>query len=296
MAELGRVLVLGAGGIGGGMGGLLARAGTAVELVARGAHLDALRTDGLRVGLPDERFSVRLPAHRRLADARPTPDDLVLLAVKCQHTAALLRELPPEVPVACAQNGMTNEPLVASRVRRVLGLMVYVPAVHLRPGHVQLHGHPGPGRIDVGDHPDGAGDLAGALAAALRSAGFDSDALPDIMAWKRAKHLTNLGGALQVLGELDMDRARALWEEGRAVFEAAGLPCRGVQELFDRVGPLELRPVAGIDRVGGSTLQDHLRGRPLESAWLNGHVSELGRRHGVPTPLNDAVLERLAAL
>jgi 2-dehydropantoate 2-reductase len=275
-----RIQVLGAGGIGGGLGGLLHRAGLEVTLIARGAHLEALRRDGLLLRTPRWQERLRIPVAERVQGP-----GLVLLAVKSQHTADVLDQLAGR-RVALAQNGLMNAPVVAQVAARVHPLMVYVAAQHLKPGVVDLFGEPHPGVVDTDDAE---------LARVLAGAGLDSREQRDLAAWEGAKLLTNLGGALQVLGR-PMDQAPALWEEGRRVLHAAGLPCRPVQDLIDRVGPYSLGPIDGETRMGGSTLQDHSRGRALESRYLNGHIVDLGRAHGVPTPLNLELMTALASV
>lgn len=272
-----KIQVLGAGGIGGGLGGLLHRAGHDVTLIARGAHLDALRRQGLLLRTPRWQERLRIPVAERVSGP-----GLVLLAVKSQHTADVLDQLVGR-RVALAQNGLTNAPQVAQVADRVHPLMVYVAAQHLEPGAVDLFGVPHPGVVDTDDAE---------LAQVLAGAGVDSRCQPDLAAWEGAKLLTNLAGALQVLGR-PMDQAPALWAEGRRVLLAAGVPCRPVAELLDRVGDYGLGEIDGRTRMGGSTLQDHSRGRALESRFLNGHIAALGRAHGVPTPLNDALLAAL---
>ncbi len=236
-----------------------------------------MRREGLLLRTPrwQERLTVRTAE-------QVEGEGLVLLAVKSQHTAQVLPQLRGR-RVAVCQNGLENEELVATVAARVHPVMLYVPAQHLEPGVVDLHGEPHPGVVDSDDEE---------LAAAFRSAGLDSRALPDVMAWKRTKTLTNLGGALQALG-WPMGQVGALWDEGEAVFAAAGLPYRSMDELMDRVGDFDLGLIDGEARIGGSTLQDHRRGRELETPWLNGHIVRLGRHLGVPTPANQAVLEAL---
>jgi len=95
--------------------GLLALAGTQVVLIGRGAHLGRLQAEGLRLRLPETEHRLRLPAVSRLAEAHP--------------------------------HGLQTEVVVAKRCRRALAAMVHVPALHLEPRVVELHGHPGPGRV-----------------------------------------------------------------------------------------------------------------------------------------------------
>ena len=98
-----RVVFLGAGAIGAGIGGLLWDSGVDVLLVARGAHGEALATHGLDLRLPGGPRHLRVPVGR-VEDVRPT--DLVVLATMGHDTAAAVATLPPDQPVVTFQNGL----------------------------------------------------------------------------------------------------------------------------------------------------------------------------------------------
>lgn len=293
-----RSIVLGAGAIGGVVGGLLARAGREVVLVARGPHLAALRDRGLRVDTPDGSFVVNPPT---LATGEPfawRPDDAVLLATKTQDADAALRALaaPPDVPVLCLTNGVEAERIALRHARDVYGGCVFLPGTHLEPGVVQVWAAPVPGTLDIGRYPDGTGEHGDALVGELLAAGLDSVLRPTIMKWKRGKLLANLAnGAEALCGPTARTSSLATLAktEGRACFAAAGLSCITETEAVSRQVPG--RPIAGATRTGGSTWQSLARGASaLETDYLNGEIVLLGRLHGVPTPINLA-LQRLAA-
>jgi len=298
-----RYVVIGAGGIGGGVGGLLARAGCAVELVARGAHLAALQRDGLRVRLPSGGFQESLPAWGHVHQVDWRPDDVVLLAVKCQDTLALVEELrvaaPPSIRVLTLQNGLDSGDRVAAAFSTVACGMVWVPAVHLVPGEVRLHGVPGPGVLVIGGWPQGAPDWVTAAAEDLVHAGFVVQVTDEIAPVLGGKFLTNLGGALQALcgsGDGVWAHAQRVVDEGARVLQAAGVPVLPVAELLaGPCGDVGVAPVDGHDREGGSTHQSLARGSSLETGELNGLVVRLGRRLGLPTPLNDRVCDEMDA-
>ncbi len=293
-----RVIVIGAGAVGGSIAGLLADSGVDVILVARGAHGQALQRDGLHLDLPDRRLHLRLPTV-------PEPDlvdfddgDVAIIATKLQDARPALDDLyvaaGPELPVVCAQNGMLGEQWASTQFDTVVAMMVWLPAVHLDPGHVLLHGAPCPGVLDCGAHSPQdrrARHVAELLCDALTRAGFDARPRTDIEQWKRAKWLTNLGGAAQALVEGGwQDAARAALDEGVAVLEAAQLAHVPVDQLLARCAHVQQVPVQGLDRPGGSTWQSLARGRSLETAFINGPLVALGRAVGVPTPINQWLL------
>lgn len=283
-----RFVVLGAGAIGGSVGGLLARAGVDVAFIARGEHGDAIRARGLRVDTPDDTFVVRVPLASQ-ADLRN--DDVVLLAVKTQDAEAAIRDIPPQVPIVCLTNGVAAERIVARHSRRVYGAYVFVGGSHLEPGSVQLWSSPVAGVLDVGAYPQGADDLATTIVSALQRAGFASVVREDIMRYKRGKLLLNLLNVVEALcGPFDDEpeleqRARA---EAIACFDAAGLAY-----TIDPTRFVEVKQIQGQSRPGGSTWQSLTRGKSLETDYLNGEIVALGRTYGVATPVNTG-LQRIA--
>jgi 2-dehydropantoate 2-reductase len=291
-----RFVVVGAGAIGGVVGGRLAQHGHDVALVARGPHRDAMAADGLLIRSPDDEVRV----HPRIAGHVDELDlgagDVVLLAVKGQDTRAAIDGIPPELPIACLQNGVANERELLRRFADVYAVPVMLPALHLVPGVVDASSAPTTGILDVGCYPTGVDATAEAIAAALASSSFSSIARADVMRFKWSKLLLNLGNALDAAcgppawGSPLWTRAMA---EGRAVIEAAGVDAASDEEDTARRGDLvRMRPIAGERRAGGSTWQSLQRGSgAVEVDLLNGEIVLLGRLHGVPTPVN-AVLQR----
>jgi 2-dehydropantoate 2-reductase len=297
-----RFVIYGAGAIGGVVGGRLFQAGQDVTLVARGDHLRALQRDGLTLASPDATVTLPVPAVGTPAEAQPTEGDVVVLAMKTQHTAAAVAELaqvaPPGVAVVCAQNGVENERLALRSFADVYAMAVMLPASHLEPGLVEASSSPVTGLLDLGRYPAGTDDTARAVAAALSAATFSSQARPDIMRWKYRKLILNLGNAVEaVTGTTGRESplAARLAEEGEAVLRAAGIDVASADEDIERRGDLlRMRPIDGRRRQGGSSWQSLTRGvGSIESDYLNGEIVLLGRLHDVPTPVND-LLQRLA--
>lgn len=297
-----RFVVFGAGAIGGVLGARLHQAGEEVVLIARGAHGEAIARDGLRLETPEEVSVLRIPVVEDPAAVSWREDDVVLLATKTQDTASALGALAAvaaeRVPVVCVQNGVENERMALRLFPNVYGALVMAPTAHLEPGVVQAYSVPLSGGIDVGRYPEGLDETAERVVAALSQARFGSVARPRIMRWKYAKLLMNLGNVVQALlgSDADDEELDALArEEGKAVFRAAGIDFASDEEDAQRRrGLLTLGEIAGHGRGGGSTWQSFVRGASsIETDYLNGEVVLLGRRHGVPTPVNE-LLCRLA--
>ncbi len=295
-----RFVVFGAGAIGGVVGARLHQSGREVLLIARGAHHDAIARDGLRLETPDESTVLEIPVCGDPSEVSWHGDDVVLLATKTQDTAgalgALARVAPTDLPIVCVQNAVENERLVLRRFRNVYGAVVMAPTAHLEPGVVQAYSTPLSGGIDVGRYPSGVDECCREVSAALSAARFSSLARPEIMRWKYAKLLMNLGNVVEALCGSDADddeldrRAR---EEGRACLRAAAIDFASDEEdAGRRRGLLGLGRIAGHERGGGSTWQSLTRGAAgIETDYLNGEIVLLGRLHGVPTPLNELLCE-----
>ncbi|MCU1485743.1 MAG: putative ketopantoate reductase PanE/ApbA family protein [Actinomycetia bacterium] len=297
-----RYVVFGAGAVGGVIGGRLHAAGRDVALVARGDHLRALQADGLHLLTPDGEEHHAIPAVGSIGELDLTADDVVLLTMKSQDTVAALNELvavaPPDIAVVCAQNGIANEPEALRRFRHVYGLCVILPSQFTAPGVVVQQSAPSAGVLDLGCYPTGADDRAEAIAADLEAASFRAAAEPAIMRNKRRKLLMNLGNALDALCGWEArssDLYTQAQAEGIAAFAAAGLDVQTAEEeAARRDGGVSLKPVAGQERGGSSSWQSLARGTgSIETDYLNGEVVLLGRCHGVPTPVNEA-LQRMA--
>jgi 2-dehydropantoate 2-reductase len=299
-----RLVIVGAGAVGGVLGGRLAAAGADVVLVARGEHGRTIAETGLRILDPDSDVVVRPRVVGDLAAAVPRDHDAVVLAVKSQHTAGVLADLAAtgaDPAVVCLQNGVDNERQALRRFGRVCSVPVMCPTLHLEPGVVVAYSAPVAGILDIGRWPDGLDDTVLTVSAAFTSAGFESVPRPDIARWKYTKLLVNLGNAIEAvcgpqartgpLGEL----ARA---EGEAVLTAAGIPFASAAEDADRRGDtLRWRPVAGVDRPGGSSWQSLARATgSIETDYINGEIVLLSRLYGVPAPVNTALAVRAVEL
>ncbi|MBA2715837.1 MAG: ketopantoate reductase family protein [Propionibacteriales bacterium] len=302
-----RLVVFGAGAVGGVVGALLHRSGHDVVLIARGDHLTAIQRDGLRLVSPTSASVEHVRAVATPADVDWRVDDVVLLAVKSDATVAALSALaavaPPGVALVSLQNGVANEPAALRWFEHVYGVCVMAPTGHLEPGVVEAHCAPTPAILDIGRYPGGIDATARAVASAFTDAGIVSQSRPDIMGWKYRKLLMNLGNAVYAVcsrgdgfDEL-RDRIRL---EGESALTAAGIEVISEAEDRARRGDiLQSKPITGRPRGGGSSWQSlERRTGAIETDYLNGEIVWLGRRYGVATPANELIrreANRLAA-
>lgn len=292
-----RFVVVGAGAIGGVVAVGLVEAGHDVVVVARGAHLVAIRAHGLRRVDADGESTVDVDAHADVRSADVHTDDVVLLATKVHQAESVLDELlavaGPGLRVATLQNGVDGERLALRRFRDVQAVLVNVPAVHLEPGVVEVHARTPRGLLDVGLATGGLDATSHLLTNAFSAAGFVSEATEQVMRRKWAKLAGNVGNALQVLCGTDRAAWWPLYEDLRAealaVFAAAGID-PDVETQQARAAMVARADIGGRRRPGGSTWQSVVRGTgSVETAALNGEVVLQAHLHGTGAPLNSAV-------
>jgi len=302
-----RHIIYGAGAIGGTIGARLHQAGKSVLLIARGEHLAELRDHGVSFKSPDGHQQLRIPVCGGPEEITFQAGDIVYCTMKTQHSQPAMESLyqaaGPDIPVICCQNGVENERLAARLFRHVYGMVVMLPASHMQPGEIIHHassareGYTG-GILDAGRFPSGLDEIITRVASDLSEAGFSCTADAAAMRWKYAKLLQNLGNAMQAVIGLKQD-GRALMSlmihEALTCFRAGGIDCASKEEVASRrQGQLEMEPVAGFERGGGSSWQSIMRGTgSIEAHYLNGEICLLGNLHGVATPANE-VMRRLA--
>lgn len=287
-----RFIVYGAGGIGGSIGARLHLCSYDVALIARGAHFDAIKANGLHFHSPVHSEVLKIPVVDHPSAIEFRAEDVVILGLKSQHVEDALRDLQmatsEHIAVVCGQNGVASERIALRRFRHVYGMVVWVPAEHLEPGVVVNFADSQAGNLDIGCYPSGIDDRCHAVATALRQAGFASTPDPQIMAHKYAKLLVNLTNVLDAgVKERVPEFTAILQEEARACLKAAGIDCADVDATRERRNGIRGGRVAGFERHGSSTLQSLLRATgDLEADYMNGEIVQLGRLHAIPTPAN----------
>ena len=317
-----KIAVVGAGAIGGYVGGWLAAAGEDVTFIARGAKLEAIRRDGMRVIGEDGREVVaHAAAHQRTADAGP--QDVVVLAVKAHQVAEVAADLAAlcrdETAIVTMQNGIPwwyfhkhGGPYEGAPVRsadpdgaiarvvdadRIIGSVVYPAATLEAPGVVRVvEGR----RFTLGELDGSTSPRVQAISAAFTRAGFKAPVISDIrseiwlklwgnLSFNPISALTHstLAGLLQFPATRDL--SVQMMREAESVASKLGVAFRvGIDKR-----------IAGAEKVGEhktSMLQDVEGGRPMEIEALVGAVVELGRLTQTPTPHIDAVYSLVSLL
>ena len=290
-----RIAIVGTGGVGGGYGAALAAAGADVTFIARGAHLAAMRRDGLRLESPRGDLHI-VPTRATDDPASVGPVDVVLFCVKLWDVesagAAIRPMVGPQTAVIPLQNGIDAAERLAPILgeRAVMGGVASISATIAAPGVIRQTGTLT--RMVFGEFDGRRSARAEALAALCATAGIDGVLSTAIRTdlWMKFILLASNAGIMSIarlpIGLLRDDPDIAPWfttayEEVAAVGRAAGvlLPDDAVARTleFNRKAPPGLIPSMAVDLM---------RGNRIELPWLSGKVVSLGKRFGVPTPLH----------
>ena len=296
-----RILVIGAGAVGGYFGGRLAAAGAEVTFAVRPATADVLQREGLRVRSP--LGDLHLPKPRLLSDGERGAFDLVLICTKLRGLDGALetasRHLAPDGLAAALQNGVEAEGCAAEVLgpERVLGAVAYIAAALERPGVVVHTGEMA--RLVLGLPQGQRHPHLETFLAACQAAGITAEQAEDIEAaiWRKFVFLAPFAGLTasrrSAIGPLREDpKAWRLYSElvAEAVAVARARAVRLPEDTVDDVLAFTRGLPAGMK---ASLLHDLEAGRPLELDWLTGAVVRLGRESGVATPASAAVTAEL---
>jgi 2-dehydropantoate 2-reductase len=307
-----RFAIVGAGAVGLTLGARLARSGRdAVMLTRRPEQARRIARDGIRVEDPatGETWTQAVPARAEPDwDAEALRDRTAILCVRTPQldaAAGALARIAPRALVANAQNDVDGDARLAARFPRVIGIVVRLTSTRLDDAAVRASGA---GRLVVGEHPAGAGPETQRLAAALRAAGYLVAVSPRIAEDRWLKLCGNLMSAPNALIARPDHTTRAfveikarLLEEAARVLAAAGIEARpcdaGDRTLPEEIAYQRASLAAGTSAralpIYNQVWQALARGGPLEADLYHRRILALARRHGVPAPMNERVLEIL---
>ena len=297
-----RIAVMGSGGLGGYFGARLAAGGAEVHFIARGQHLQAMRSDGLRIEGPTALHVPRVSATDDPAEVGVV--DVVMLCVKLWDTEAALQQLRPLVGPATAiisfQNGVLKDGTLraAYDASQIMGGVGYVATTIDRPGVIR---QTGPmqrllfGEFDGSRSPRGQALLAACLAGGI-NAELSDNILREI--WQKYVFLVGLSGTTTTMRKpigpiRGHPQTRAFLLDVMREVVAVGR-AQGV-DLAENYAELRLQLADDVAPDMTSSMHHDLeRGNRLEVRWLAGGVVELGQALGIATPLNRAIADILA--
>jgi 2-dehydropantoate 2-reductase len=292
-----QVAVMGAGAVGSFYGAMLARAGHAVTLIGRPAHVQAIQRDGLQLDMAQRVERIALSASSDVAALRGA--DLVLCCVKSTDSEAAAIEMAPQLRADAVlmslQNGVENAATLARSVPcRVVPTAVYVATALPQPGRVA---HFGRGDLVIGALPGDADaePVLQSLVDFFATAMVPVRIVPDVAAELWAKLLVNCAyNAISALVQQPYARLAAapqirqmqteLVREVIAVASASGVSL-SLADSLDAVA----RIAAAMPEQMSSTAQDMARRKPSEIDHLNGYIARRGAEFGIPTPVNGSL-------
>ena len=287
-----KIAIYGAGGVGGYYGARLAQAGADVHLIARGAHLRALKEEGLRIRSPKGDAELRLPATENAEDIGPS--DYVLFCVKSFDTEKATARLPSllkaDTAVISLQNGVDNEEKIGAAVGLdyVMGGASFIMSTISEPGVIEHVGELS--RIVFGEMDGKPSDRAERWLALCQEAGIEAELSLNVRSvlWNKFAFICAFAGMTAATrlpvgpireDEHAMKLARGIMEEVVAVAraEGVGLP----EDVVDKLHELAMQP----DPKSYSSLHyDLTHGKPMELEALHGTAVRLARKHGIDTP------------
>ena len=297
-----RIAIMGSGGLGGYFGARLVQGGADVHFVARGKHLEAMRSSGLRIEGPE-------PVHASKVHATDDPReigvvDVVMLCVKLWDTEQAIAQMRPMVgpdtAIVSFQNGVLKDQTLRAAFdqRQLMGGVGYVATTIEAPGVIRQTGPMQ--RLLFGEFDGSRSERGQALLVACLAGGIKAELSDQIVReiWQKYVFLVGLSGTTATIrmpiGPIRRDpRTRAflldVMREVVAVGRAHGV---ALPEDYAQVR-LQLADDVSPDMTS-SMHHDLQRGNRLEVRWLAGGVVELGRAKAIPTPLNRAIADILA--
>ena len=290
-----RIAIMGAGGIGGCYGGLLAKAGFDVTLIARGAHLEAITEKGLRLVQPEGEFTVDVAATGNPSLVGTV--DLVIFSVKAHQNLTAVPLIKPligvETTVLTIQNGVESADEIGQEygAERVLPGSAYVISNVVSPGVVKQQSQIP--RVAFGESNGEPSQRAIAVQDAFLKANIMAELSDDIsrVLWSKLLYNSPANGMASAARLSPRDLIE--YPEGRSMFKlaiqevadvgtASGVPL-GKDDVQGAIDLIAARPIG----ARGSMQADLESGRPLELDAIVGSVGRIGRKLNVPTPIFD---------
>jgi 2-dehydropantoate 2-reductase len=310
-----KIAVIGAGAIGSVIGGLLSKAGEDVTLIGRKPHVDAINRNGLILDRESGKIVIQVKAAENL-DFKP---DLALLTVKTQDVESSVRKVQlflSGTQVVTMQNGVQSDDLVAGVLGKenIISSVVIFNGEFLEPGKALYSSLLSKTALLIGEPFGAKGNRLQSLSALFNKA-LPTDISEDIRGAHWTKLLWNLITAVPAVTGLSYQEGNHypqirelninLMKEGLEVIKLAGIktaPVPGMPlSLMETMAKMPLPESSSIMKniiessgelpVLGSMLQSIKRGKSTEVDYLNGEIVNLGKKKGIPTPVNSLIVE-----
>lgn len=293
-----RIIIYGAGAIGGAVGGHLARTGENVVLIGRPYQVKAITEGGLKLITPTETHLLQIPAVTGPDQIRFTPEDVVFLCMKGQQTEGALRDLiavTSDVPIFCLQNGIQNEEVASRYFPRIYGVTVRVGAVYLKDGEVTVRRDP-PGWFVMSCYPRGTDELVENAAKRLRRAGFVVMVVPDVMPYKWGKLVVNLANVVGAITSAKREEVapitQAARKEAAEILGQAGQHWVSAEQMEEQWPEIKVLTKATLQTEAQSSTWQSLARQlgNVETDLIQGEIVRLARKIGREAPINEKLL------
>lgn len=309
-----KIAVIGAGAIGSVIGGLLSKAGEDVTLIGRKPHVDAINKNGLILEAESGKTVIQVKAAENL-DFTP---DLALLTVKTQDVESSVRKAQlflSGAQVVTMQNGVQSDDIVAGVLGKenIISGIVLLNIGFLEPGKAEYSKVLSKTALLIGEPFSAKGKRLQSLSTLFNKA-LPTDISDDIRGAHWTKLLQNLNNGVPAVTGLPIQEGNQysqirelnikLMKEGLEVIKIAGIKTAPVPgftvSLIETIAKMPLAESSSmlkniIESLGklpvlGSTLQSIKRGKSTEIDYLNGEIVNLGKKAGIPTPVNSLIV------
>lgn len=303
------IVIIGAGGIGCYYGAKLQQAGHNITYVARGAHLNAMRTHGLTVVHPEFSFNDTVNAASiddLITHTQAVDFDLIILCIKGMHTKHIMETLhswlnfsDDSPPVLSIQNGVSNEEVIAEHTsvnKTIGGLAIRIGGHVVSPGKIEATGV---AQLVLGPWPNESLNSHLTKKVMVLVAEFNKAKIPtqfsqdiQLELWKKLlinngvnpiSALTNLDTKTLTSHVVYSDIVYRLMAETAAVARAEGINIteEDIAQMY--------QIISNLDGIKTSMLVDKEKGRELELEAISGIVTKKGQRHNIATPLTNLI-------
>lgn len=286
-----KIMVMGAGAVGSLIGGFLADSGYDVTLVGRPSHVNSINENGLKItGVTNKIIKVK-------ATTNPICADLVLLTTKSYDTKEATKQisnaLGSETTVLSLQNGLGNLEVISGIIseKNVMGGIAFMGSIFVEAGHIK---HTGIGRIVIGELDGNISDRIKAIVGIFQKAKIPVEITEDIKSQIWDKLIVNVGiNAPAALARIRngqiIEYKETKWVMEEAICEAILVANKIGMKISDNLVEKTIEVAKKTARNKCSMLQDFERGKTTEIDAINGAIVELGKKHGVKTPVNQTL-------
>ena len=303
-----KYIIQGAGAIGSAIGASLAKAGFDVALVSRKLHVEAIKKqNGIYLRTLQGTLLQPIKAVENISEISLSADTVIFQTMKANDTETSLeslKDIDPNTPIVCWQNGVDNESIIHRVFNHVYGGVVRFTGTMMTPGETRFAGT---GKLIMGQYPEGVDHVTQQVVDDLNRTPFTTIKSNNIMQDKWLKLLVNLMSCVKPMVknasqnlQKRIEVCRNTLREGIEVLDKAGIKAASANNTedspekmlknFDNALNLAEGVGQGMELLNSTWQSLAKRNKVLECDWYTGVIINLGEENGIPTPYNKAVL------